>query len=155
MIQWQWASYEELSRDDLYSIMMLRQEVFIVEQNCPYQDADGYDRRAWHLMGWQEKGSENQLVAYLRVVFPGEKYAEPSFGRVVTAPATRGEGLGKQLMSEAVSSVGEIYTASGVRISAQQYLVDFYHQFGFEVVSEPYDEDGIPHLEMLLPANRF
>lgn len=149
MLKWQWSSFDELSQHELYEILKVRQAVFTVEQNCAYQDADGLDKVSWHLMGWREDSPENELVAYLRVVLPGEQYAEPSIGRVLTAPSARGSGLGKALTREAIVRISRAYRDTPIRISAQQYLEKFYSEFGFETVSEPYDEDGIPHIEML------
>lgn len=149
MIEWQWCSYEELTRDTLFEIIKVRQEVFIVEQNCAYQDVDDLDRFSWHLIGWRKDSAGEKLVAYLRVVFPGKKYLEPAIGRVVTAPSVRGTGLGYELTQEAISRVRQIYPNTDIRISAQQYLEGFYSKFGFEKVGNPYDEDGIRHIEML------
>ncbi|MCL6417715.1 GNAT family N-acetyltransferase [Aestuariirhabdus sp. Z084] len=152
MVRWQWSSYSSLSRDEIYQILKLRQQVFVVEQNCVYLDADGLDDQAWHLMAWRDSDRGAELVAYLRVLFPGVNYAEPSLGRVVTAPSARGGGLGKQLTEAAIEHTLKEYPRSNIRISAQQYLIEFYRSFGFEAVSEPYDEDGIPHIEMLRRA---
>jgi len=151
-IRWQWSSFDQLTREQLYEILRMRQEVFTVEQDCAYQDADGKDPFAWHLCGWSDQSESPALLAYLRVVFPGEKYAEPSIGRVLTAASTRGSGLGRELMRRAMENTAREYPNTPVRISAQQYLERFYSGFGFERVSEPYDEDGIPHIEMLRRA---
>ncbi|SHE81405.1 ElaA protein [Microbulbifer donghaiensis] len=153
MVQWQWLGFAELSRDQLYEILRIRQEIFTVEQNCAYQDADGKDQFAWHLAGWKTATESPQLLAYLRVVFPGKKYAEPSIGRVLTVAESRGSGLGKELMARAVRLTAEAYPGMPIRISAQQHLKGFYREFGFEQVSVPYDEDGIPHIEMLRAAS--
>lgn len=149
MIEWQWSSFEKLTRDTLFEIIKARQEVFIVEQNCAYQDVDDHDRVAWHLMGWLRSSPDKKLAAYLRVVFPGEKYQEPSIGRVMTLPSFRKTGLGSALTQEAISRIGHIYPGTAIRISAQQYLERFYSKFEFETVGDPYDEDGIPHIEMV------
>ncbi|WP_346836816.1 GNAT family N-acetyltransferase [Microbulbifer sp. SAOS-129_SWC] len=151
-MHWQWAEFSELSAQQLYAILRERQEVFTVEQDCAYQDADDKDPCAWHLIGWSDADSE-QVLAYLRVVFPGKKYAEPSIGRVLTSAATRGTGIGRELMRRALREIARAYPHTAVRISAQQYLESFYREFGFERVSAPYDEDGIPHIEMLLPGS--
>ncbi|MFC6632127.1 GNAT family N-acetyltransferase [Microbulbifer taiwanensis] len=144
-IHWHWSSFGQLTRDQLYEILRLRQEVFAVEQECPYQDADGRDQFAWHLSGW----SGESLFAYLRVVFPGKKYTEPSIGRVLTSESARGTGLGRELMRRAIENTQREFPQASIRISAQQYLKKFYGEFGFEQVSGPYDEDGIAHIEML------
>ena len=151
-MNWQWVSFEELSREELYEVLKVRQTVFVVEQNCAYQDADDLDPVSWHLMGWHESTSGRKLVAYLRVVFPGKKYPEPSIGRVLTMASVRGAGLGQELMCEAISRTVREYPQQSIRISAQHYLEKFYSGLGFETVSDPYDEDGIPHIEMLRKA---
>jgi ElaA protein len=148
-IEWQWSSFEDLSKEDWYTIIMRRQEVFIVEQNCVYQDVDGVDLQAFHLLGWQGAGAQRQLVAYLRCVFPGVKYKEVSLGRVLSAPSVRGTGLGRELLAQGITGADRRYPGHDIRISAQLYLEAFYRSFGFERTSEPYDEDGIPHVEML------
>ncbi|GAA5442200.1 protein ElaA [Microbulbifer sp. NBRC 101763] len=152
-MQWQWCSFNELSINQLYEILRVRQEVFTVEQDCPYQDADGKDQHAWHLICWDGNNENPQIKAYLRVVFPGEKYSEPSIGRVLTAESSRGTGLGKELIYRAVKQTQNEYPNRGIRISAQEHLARFYGEYGFERVSDPYDEDGIPHIEMLRPAS--
>jgi len=144
-IIWHWLHYSELGIDQLYDLMALRQEVFIVEQNCPYLDADGLDRFSWHLLGY----SGEKLIACLRVTEPGRKFGEPCIGRVVTSPSVRRTGVGRKLMKEGVKRTAELYPEPGIRISAQAHLEKFYGEFGFRTVRGPYDEDGIPHLEML------
>ncbi|WP_308366957.1 MULTISPECIES: GNAT family N-acetyltransferase [unclassified Microbulbifer] len=149
MIHWQWRSFEQLSLQQLYQILRARQEVFTVEQDCAYQDADCLDQYSWHLMGWCSAPQGQELAAYLRVVFPEKKYPEPSIGRVLTRASHRGTGLGRELMRRAIECTGREYPDRPIRISAQQHLQRFYSEFGFEKVSEPYEEDGIPHIEML------
>ena len=150
MIEWQWKIFDELSRDDCYEIMKVRQEVFVIEQNCIYQDLDDLDKSAWHLIAWNvNQSSIREIVAYLRVVFPGYKYQEPSIGRILTVKKVRETGLGKELLRIALLKIAAEYPNVPVRISAQQHLDKFYSQFGFKKVSEPYDEDGIVHIEML------
>jgi ElaA protein len=148
-IEWDWRRMGDLSSIELHRILCARATVFVVEQNCPYQDRDEYDLRAWHLTGWTATGVERDIAAYLRVVDPGAKYAEVAFGRILTTKRYRGMGLGRALIAEALKRITEIYGARAVRISAQQYLEDFYRSFGFATVSQPYLEDGIPHLDML------
>ncbi|KUJ84387.1 GNAT family N-acetyltransferase [Microbulbifer flavimaris] len=152
MLNWQWSRFEDLTAQQLYTILQLRQEVFVVEQDCAYQDVDGIDQHSWHLAAWRNEGEEPALLAYLRVVDPGQKYTEPSIGRVLTAQPARGTGLGRELMSRALILCDEQFDGGAIRISAQLYLADFYSEFAFERVSEPYDEDGIPHIEMLRPG---
>ncbi|HYD81958.1 MAG TPA: GNAT family N-acetyltransferase [Paucimonas sp.] len=149
MTEWQWSAYEQLQIDELYALLAARQEVFILEQRCFYPDLDGIDRRAHHLLGWQRQGGERKLAAYLRCVAPGVKYAEASLGRVLSVPAARGTGIGKQLLEEGLRHAERTYPGTRIRISAQLYLRRFYESFGFRATSEPYDEDGIPHVEML------
>ena len=146
-LNWQFQPFNQLSNSELYEILCLRQQVFVVEQNCPYLDADGIDKQSWHLMGWDE--ASLSLLAYARIVPPGVKYEEPSIGRVITSLAVRGTGLGKVLMKEAIDMVEQLFPESGIRISAQQHLEGFYQAFDFSRVSSPYNEDGIPHVEML------
>lgn len=149
MINWQWSAYDELSLGELYTVLQVRQMVFVVEQACPYLDADGYDERAWHLLGWMAQGETKILAAYARIFAPGIKHEEASIGRVVTHPAMRGRGIGVSLMEEALRRVRLIAPGASVRIGAQMYLERFYEKAGFRRVSEPYDEDGIVHIEML------
>ena len=144
-LEWRLFSFHELTTSLLYDLMRLRQEVFVVEQNCIYLDADGFDQVAWHVMGCVE----NQCVAYCRLIGPNIKYADPSIGRVVTAPAWRRVGAGKLLMATAIQYSQRLWPNTGIRISAQLYLEKFYQNFGFESVSEPYEEDGILHIEMV------
>jgi ElaA protein len=143
-VNWRWSRFAELGVDDLYDALALRCRVFILEQG-PYLDPDGIDRRSWHLLGRDEAGA---LQAYLRVVDPGVKYAEPSIGRVITSPETRGGGLGKALVAEGVQRTVAAWPGRGIRISAQAHLTRFYRSFGFDTVGEPYAEDNIPHVEM-------
>lgn len=151
-LDWRWSRFDELSPDELYTILQLRQMVFIVEQRCPYLDADGLDAGAWHLRGWLTEGGHGDVLgAYVRILPPGLKYEEPSIGRVVTHPRLRRTGLGKQLMREAIRRVEMLAPGMAVRIGAQRYLEHFYEEFGFAVDSAPYDEDGIMHVEMVRP----
>lgn len=149
-IYWQLQHFNDLTALQLHSIYAARQAVFIVEQNCPYQDADALDPVCHHLAGWLRDGANSELAAYLRIVPPGLKYDEPAIGRVITAQAVRGMGLGCELMRQGVEQVALLYPNQGIRISAQHYLEAFYHSFGFATVSDIYDEDGIPHIEMAL-----
>lgn len=145
---WTWSRFADLGVDNLYDALALRCRVFVLEQG-PYQDPDGIDRRAWHLLGRDDVG---ELQAYLRVVDPGVKYTEPSIGRVITAAAVRGTGLGRRLVAEGVARCMAAWPGQGIRISAQAHLERFYGGFGFVRVGDPYPEDNIPHLEMLMPG---
>ncbi|HEX9127603.1 MAG TPA: GNAT family N-acetyltransferase [Gemmatimonadaceae bacterium] len=146
---WQWSGFNELTPADLYAVVRLREAVFIVEQNCPYPDSDGRDPNAWHLLGWEERSSGRALVAYARIFEPGVRYDEGSIGRVVTAPDVRGTGKGRALMAEALRRFDSLAPGQPVRIAAQRRLEDFYLGLGFRTVSDPYEEDGIIHVDML------
>jgi ElaA protein len=149
-IDWQWLAFADLNLHELYEILKLRQDVFVVEQQCPYPDADGRDVDCYHLLGWEKlTGKRGELIAYLRVLPPGLAYEELAMGRILTAKKVRGAGIGKELMKEGLRRVRETFGEVAVRISAQHYLKPFYEEFGFRQFSEPYDEDGIPHVEML------
>ena len=148
-ISWQWSRFGELRPDDLYAMVRLREAVFIVEQNCPYPDADGRDPRAWHLLGWNQGSIERSLVAYARVFEPGVRYTEGSIGRVATAQEVRRTGLGRRLMSEALRRLETLAPGQKIKLAAQQRLEAFYAGFGFETVSAPYEEDGIMHVDMV------
>jgi ElaA protein len=160
-LTWQWCAFEQLSLRDLYAILRLRQLVFVVEQECPYLDADDYDAEAWHLLGHVARHDADAdaaaatplLAAYVRIFPPGIKYEEASIGRVVTHPDVRRTGMGKTLMREALRRTEALAPQSDIRIGAQMYLEKFYGQFGFRRASEPYMEDGIPHIEMLRRAS--
>jgi len=146
--RWRWCDFESLSVHELQAIYRARQHVFVIEQQCIYQDVDGADAVSFHLAAW---GTETEMpLAYARVVSPGVKYAEPSIGRVLTTDAARGTGLGRELVRRAIRHCGEIHPGLGIRISAQSRLERFYGEFGFIVQGERYLEDGIPHTEMLL-----
>ena len=137
--------FSELTTIELYSIMRLRQEVFIVEQNCPYLDADGKDLKSHHLMGYLG----DELVVYSRLVKPGVSYDEVSIGRVISATAHRSKAYGRQLMDASIKHIEALYGHVPIRIGAQQYLQKFYESFGFVREGDPYMEDGIPHIIML------
>ena len=138
-------SYNELNKRELFDIYFLRQEVFIVEQNCVYQDIDKKDQYSYHLMAYDNE----ILVAYLRIVHPGISYDEPSIGRVLTKIDYRGRGIAKNIMQSAIQKVRDVYKHSNIRISAQEYLIPFYTSLNFESIGEVYLEDDIPHIEMM------
>ncbi|WP_116788648.1 GNAT family N-acetyltransferase [Flavobacterium psychrotrophum] len=138
--------FDGLTIKELYKILRLRSEVFVVEQNCPYQDMDNKDLKGYHLMCY----ADGELAGYTRLLPQGISYQEASIGRVVIAPAYRGLKLGKQLMEESITACTSLFQNPAMRISAQAHLQGFYNSLGFEPVGEPYDEDGIPHIEMLL-----
>jgi ElaA protein len=143
----------DLGTADLYAALAARQQVFAVEQQCAFLDADGHDAHAWHLLGWAGEPREQRLVAYLRVLDPGHKFAEPSIGRVLTLAPYRGVGLGRVLMLEGMARTAAAWPRRAIRIAAQQRLEAFYASLGFRVASPPYDEDGIAHIDMLLEAS--
>ena len=146
MLSWAWSRFDDLGVRGLYDALQLRSRVFVVEQQAIYLDADGADPASWHLLGRDDAGV---LQAYLRLVDPGVKYAEPSIGRVITAPEVRASGLGRALMAEGLAGAARWWPGQGVRISAQSRLRRFYTDFGFVAVGDDYLEDGIPHVEML------
>ncbi len=143
---WTCKKFDELSVHELYAILQLRNEVFIVEQNCPYPDCDNKDFKCWHLMGTENE----KLLAYARLIPAGVSYRETSIGRVVSSPQARGKGLGKELMRESIQRVRQLFQTESIRIGAQLYLQDFYKGFGFIKDSEIYLEDNIQHIEMLI-----
>ena len=149
MIEWQWRTFAELNNHDLYEVLAQRQHVFILEQQCLWNDFDGLDPVAHHLLGWRTVDGKRQLAAYLRVLGPGVKYTEMSLGRVITTQAARGSGAGRALLARGIECAEALYPGHRIRIGAQQYLEKFYQGFGFETVSAPYDEDGIMHIDML------
>ena len=148
-LRWQWLPFAALSPAALYALLRLRQEVFIVEQACPYLDADGADADAHHLLGW---GQDGALLACLRAFPPHTRRPEAVIGRVVTAPAIRRAGLGRALMLEGHRRAAITWGAGPIWLSAQAYLLDFYTSLGYTVAGPGYDEDDIPHLPMRRPA---
>ncbi len=144
-IVWEIKSFEELTAQELYAILKVRQEVFVVEQTCYYLDADGYDQKALHLFA-ERKG---QIVAYCRIFGQDIKYAEPSIGRVLTHPDFRNLKLGKILIKFALEIIKTRFDTELCRISAQDYLLRFYEEFGFKDTEKKYLEDDIPHTEMV------
>lgn len=145
-INWEIKPFAELTTGQLYELLRLRNEVFVVEQDCPYQDIDGKDLKAMHLMAMDG----DRLAAYCRLLPAGVSYPEYSIGRVITSAVYRGSGLGQKLMDNAIREIRYRYGAGPVRIGAQYYLKRFYESFGFAQTSEIYLEDGIEHIEMLL-----
>ncbi len=143
--------FNELDTHVLYSLLQLRAEVFIVEQNCAYQDVDGMDQQALHVTGHlHNAGQQPMLVCYTRLLPAGSKYENASIGRVITRKTVRGDGYGKILMQRSIACCREHWPGEAITISAQQYLEKFYTELGFTTESEPYDEDGIPHIGMKL-----
>ena len=148
-MDYKWKNFDELSLDDLYAILNLRQKVFIVEQDCPYIDADYTDQDAFHLLGYQG----NNLIAYLRAFKPGLKYEGSSMGRIVTEKNSRGIGLGKEIIKEGVRFLKKEYPSYEIVISAQHRLQHFYIELGFISRGDVYLEDNIDHIQMYIPQN--
>lgn len=141
------VTFEQLSVQELYGIMALRQEVFVVEQNCVYLDADGIDTKAYHLMLLDDK---QNLVAYTRLMPRGVVYDDYTvIGRVVSSPSVRGKGIGRQLMMESIKAAHDLFGNTDIKIGAQSYLHQFYMSLGFAHTGKNYIEDGIPHQEMI------
>ena len=150
-LAWRECAFDDLSLRELQNIYMARQQVFTIEQQCIYLDADGFDDVAWHVAAWSPE--HRVPLAYSRVIPPGIKYTDDaSIGRVITTEAARGTGLGRELVRRSVALTQRLFPAYGIRISAQSRLERFYGEFGFEIVGERYMEDGIPHTEMVLAA---
>jgi ElaA protein len=144
-LRWQSSGFSELGTGPLYEILRLRQDVFIVEQNCPYRDLDDLDRQALHLSARRD----GQLLAYLRALPPGASYPQSSLGRIVVSPEARGLRLGRELVERGVALNIETWPGAGICIGAQAHLEAFYNSLGFDRTSDVYDEDGIPHIKML------
>ncbi|MEZ9369884.1 GNAT family N-acetyltransferase [Shewanella sp. 10N.286.51.B2] len=148
-MHWKLLSFNELSLDELYELLKLRVDVFVVEQNCPYPELDDKDRlpQTKHLLGMNQQG---ELIAYTRILAAGVSYDEASIGRVIVAEKGRGHGIAHALMQRSINVVKTQWPQTSIQIGAQQYLSDFYQQQGFILNSEMYLEDGIPHIDMLL-----
>jgi ElaA protein len=144
-MEWVLKNYKELTKEELYGLLRLRAEVFVVEQDCPYQDLDNKDQLAHHLLG----KIDNQVAAYLRIFKAGDYFQEISIGRVVVKPSYRSMGLGHKLMQQAILFIEQNSKQKSIRISAQTYLKNFYESHGFKQIGEAYLEDGLPHIGML------
>ncbi len=140
--------FSELTIDELYELLRLRSEVFVVEQNCVYQDIDNKDQLALHILGI----SEQRLVAYTRCFPPGIYFEQAAIGRVLVADSARGSGLGHSIMEASLAAIKKRFNTTTVKLSAQTYLKEFYTAHGFTEIGEEYLEDGIPHIAMLLKA---
>ncbi|ALR32190.1 GNAT family acetyltransferase [Chryseobacterium sp. IHB B 17019] len=144
-IIWKIKTFDEFTVPELYAVLKARIDVFVIEQNCPYPDLDNYDQKAVHI--WAEE--DGKILANCRIFDKGIKYEEASLGRVLTTDAARGKNIGRQLMKYAVETIENRFHTSEIRISAQDYLLKFYSEFGFEDTGKKYLEDDIPHTEML------
>src|SRR5690606_2442541 len=138
-------NFNELSLEDLYKILQLRSQVFVVEQNCVYQDLDGKDDKALHLLGFKNE----ELVAYTRCFKPGDYFDKASIGRVIVKENFRKYGYGHEIMKASIKEIEDRFKAASIKLSAQQYLTAFYESHGFQQTGEPYLEDGIPHIAMI------
>lgn len=138
-------SFGDLSAQELYEILQLRSAIFVVEQQCVYQDIDGKDIGALHILGREG----NSLLAYTRILAPGAYFREASIGRVAVRKSARGGGLGKEIMEASIQVAEQRFGTEGVSLSAQSYLRKFYRELGFKETGEEYQEDGIPHIRMV------
>ncbi|HRV55037.1 MAG: GNAT family N-acetyltransferase [Flavobacteriaceae bacterium] len=146
MLEYRIKSYSDLTKDELYALLQLRSEVFVVEQNCVYQDIDGKDPKAFHVLGFKNE----VLIAYTRLFKPGDYFKEASIGRVVVKKEERQHSYGHELMEVSIEAIKEHFKEKVVKISAQSYLKSFYNNLGFKEEGEEYLEDGIPHTAMRL-----
>ncbi|MCH8535101.1 MAG: GNAT family N-acetyltransferase [Flavobacteriaceae bacterium] len=144
-MEWKFLSFEDLSTAELYQLLQLRSEVFVVEQDCVYQDIDGLDQKAIHVLGY----ADQLVVAYARIFDSGVYFDEASIGRVIVKETYRSKELGHVLMKKSIAFIEQYFNSPKIRISAQQYLVKFYNYHGFKEVGEGYLEDGIPHINMI------
>ena len=145
-LDWRVKSFDELTKLELFELLKIRQAVFVVEQTCAYADIDDLDKLALHLFA---SSNGKEIAAYARILPPDSVSPEPAIGRVLIAQAARGSGLGEVLMQRAIAEVERQFPAQAIKIGAQCYLQKFYESLGFEASSEPYDEDGIMHIDML------
>ena len=147
-MQWQCLPFEQLTTHQLYDLLKLRVDVFVVEQNCPYPELDNCDHLAGthHLLGYHN----DELVAYLRLLPPGTTYANSSIGRVLTAASARGTGAGHELIQQGLEYAEQLWPNQTIDIGAQSHLQHYYRRYGFEAISDEYLEDGIPHVDMRL-----
>ncbi len=150
-MNFEFKHFNELSLEELYGILQLRAEIFVVEQDCVYNDLDGFDKDAIH----QFLLKNGNVIAYSRLLKPGARFSEYSIGRVIVKSSERGTGLGIQMMEEAKSFILNKWNAQTIKISAQKYLLRFYENLGFRVVTEEYQEDGIPHFGMLYKRQKL
>ena len=151
MISWVCKKFDKLTPFELYAILQLRNEVFVVEQNCVFQDADNKDQQSFHFMGWMpaSQGENDKLIAYSRLMPAGIVYDKASIGRVVTSPFLRRTGIGKELMERSIEKTKELFGKNTIKLGAQLYLKNFYESLGFTQSSAIYLEDGIEHIEMI------
>lgn len=151
-IKWIVKAFQDLSAAEYFELLYLRVEVFVVEQNCPYQEVDKKDKESFHLFG---RINDTQIVAVSRILPKGISYPEVSIGRVALKKKYRGKGIGDELMQQSLKFAQKEFGKQAIRISAQTYLHNYYQRHGFEQVGEGYLEDDIPHIEMLFAPNKF
>ena len=138
-------TFEELALHELYELLRLRSQVFVVEQDCVYQDIDGKDEKALHVLGYED----NKIVAYTRIFPPGIYFSEAAIGRVVVRESNRKNKYGHEILKASVKAIEDHFNTKNIKLSAQTYLTKFYESHGFEQVGEGYLEDGIPHIAMI------
>ncbi|MGL4911519.1 MAG: GNAT family N-acetyltransferase [Romboutsia sp.] len=144
-MDWKIKKFKELNIEEMYKILELRSEIFVVEQECPYQDCDGKDENSYHLFS-EENG---EIIAYLRIIEKGVSYDEISIGRVCISKCYRGKGISREMMLKAIEFIEQSLKEYEIKIQAQSYLLNFYKSLGFKEVSNEYLEDNIPHIDML------
>lgn len=145
-MDWKTYRFDDFTARELYGVLKLRVDVFVVEQNCPYPELDNLDQQSIHLL-YRENG---EVLAYARLVPAGVKYELPSIGRVIVRDDARGRGLAKQLLERSIDYIAGEWQAQAIQLQGQVYLQEFYQSFGFQPISDSYDEDGIPHVDMKL-----
>ena len=149
-MEWYCKPFDALTAPELYAILSARSEVFVVEQRCVYLDPDGKDAQAHHLFALADGAQgRQQLAAYMRLLPPGVSYEEASLGRILTGSGYRGQGIGQELLNKGLLHASQLWPDTALRIGAQAYLQRLYESAGFAKVGGPYDEDGIPHIEMV------
>jgi ElaA protein len=147
VFQFKVKAFKDLTVDELYAILQLRETVFVVEQNCIYNDIDNLDQVCYHL--FSEDQNTGKIIAYTRLVPANVKFDVPAVGRLISDKNYRGKGLGRALMMKSIEETCRLFNTNVVKISAQTYLLNFYVSIGFKPISQPYDEDGIEHIDML------
>ena len=147
-MKWIVKKYNELTLDEFHDILQLRINVFVVEQNCPYEELDSKDKKALHVFAFAEDEPDT-IIGYTRIFKPGDYYKEAAFGRVVVHPDYRKQKLGHKLIEKTIEAIETYFKTSTIKIGAQTYLKNFYESFGFKQVGEEYIEDGIPHIFMI------
>ncbi|HLS07450.1 GNAT family N-acetyltransferase [Lentibacillus sp.] len=148
-MDWHIKTFHELTNDDLYALMKLRVDIFVVEQDCPYPELDGYDQQAVHYFS----KIDHDIAANVRILPRNTKFAEPSIGRVAVAEKFRGHGYGREIMQKAIDYIANQWHEREIKIEAQEHLKQFYSELGFRQNSEPYLDDGIPHIDMIWKRN--